>query len=194
MTGGINVDQIVAPSPNITGGLWRAPRGTALPTDTTTTLNVAFNSLGYLDDDGVTLNIDRPSTDHYAWGGDLIASLQQHYAPTWTFKLYQLLDPDVLKAVHSDGNVTVVAATSSSGTLTTVNMNATLNVNSAWVVEAFYQSSTIRFTMPNARVVQIGTQQFTHKNLAVIPVTLKPFPDANGNFCYQITDDGILSA
>lgn len=194
MTSGINVDQIVAPSPTIQGGVWRAPLGTELPTDTTTTLDVAFTSLGYVDDDGVTLNVDRPSTDHYAWGGDLIASLQQHYAPTWTFKLYQVLDPDVLKAVHSDSNVTVTAATSSSGTLTTVNMNALLNVNSAWTIECFYQSNTIRFAMPKARVVSVGTQQFTHKNLAVLPVTLKPFPDANGNFCYQITDDGILSA
>ena len=194
MTSGINVDQIVAPSPTISGGVWRAPLGTTLPTDTTTSLNEAFTSLGYVDDDGVTLNVDRPTADHYAWGGDLIASLQQHYAPTWTFKLYQVLDPDVLKAVHSDSNVTVTAATQSAGTLTTVNMNALLNVNSAWTIECFYQANTIRFTMPKARVATVGAQQFTHKNLSVLPVTLKPFPDANGNFCYQITDDGILAA
>jgi hypothetical protein len=191
MTGGNNDAQIVAPSPNIGGGVWRAPLGTTLPTDSTTALNMAFISLGYIDDDGVTINIDRPSTDHYAWGGNLIASLQQHYAPTWTFKLYQVLDPDVLKAVHSDANVTVTAPTSSVGTLTTVNMNATLNVNSAWAFDAFYQSNNVRLALPNARVVQIGNYQLTHKNLAVYPITLKPFPDANGNFAYQYTNDGV---
>ena len=194
MTGGNNDAQIIAPSPVVGGGVYRAPVGTTLPTDTTTALNVAFVSLGYVDDDGVTINIDRPSTDHYAWGGDLIASLQQHYAPTWTFKLYQVLDPDVLKAVHSDGNVTVTAATPSTGTLTTVNMNAKLNVNSAWVFDAYYQSNNVRFALPNARVVQVGNYQLTHKNVAVYPVTLKPFPDTNGNFAYQYTDDGVFSA
>jgi hypothetical protein len=61
MTGGNNDAQIIAPSPKIGGGLYRAPLGTTLPTDTTTSLNVAFISLGYVDDDGVTVNIDRPS-------------------------------------------------------------------------------------------------------------------------------------
>lgn len=193
-TGGYNDAQIIAPSPTVGGGLYRAPLGTTLPTDNTTTLNASFVSLGYLDDEGVTVNIDRPSTDTYAWGGNLIASLQQHYVPTLTFKLFQVLDPDVLKAIHSDGNVTVTAATSTSGTLTTVNFNATLNKNSAWAIEAFYQSNSVRIVLPNARVVQVGNYQLTHKTVAVYPVTLKPFPDNNGNFAYQYTDDGVFSA
>lgn len=194
MTGGIDVAQIAAPSPNIQGGFWRAPLGTALPTDTTTELDPANISLGYIDDDGVTLNIDRPNTKQFAWGGQLVASLQQHYATTFTFKLYQVLDPDVLKAVHSDGNVTVTPATSTTGTITKVTMNATLNVNSTWTIEAFYQQATIRLALPNARVTQVGHYQLTHKTLAVYPVTLEAFPDNNGNFVYQISDDGILAA
>lgn len=193
MTGN-NDAEIIAPAPPIGGGLSRAPRGTTLPTDATTALDAAFIKLGYVDDDGVTVNIDRPSTDHFAWGGDLIASLQQHYSVTLTFKLYQVLNPDVLKAIHSDGNVTVTAATTSSGTLTTVNFNATLNVNSCWNVDAFYQSNSVRVSLPNARVVQVGNYQLTHKNVAMYPVTLKAFPDANGQFAYQFTDDGVLSA
>jgi hypothetical protein len=193
VTSGNNDAQIIAPSPPIGGGLYRAPLGTTLPTDTTTALNNAFVGLGYVDDDGITINIDRPSTDHYAWGGDLIASLQQHYAPTLTFKLYQVLDPDVLKAIHSDGNVTVTAATSTTGTLTTVNFNATLNKNSAWAIDAEYQSNMVRIVLPNARVVQVGNYQLSHKNVAVYPVTLKAFP-VNGQFAFQYTDDGVFTA
>lgn len=193
MTGN-NDAQIIAGSPPVTGGLSRAPLGTALPTDTTTSLNVAFVQLGYVDDDGVTVNIDRPSTDHYAWGGPLVASVQQHYAVTLTFKLYQVIDPDVLKAIHSDGNVTVTAATQSAGTLTTVNFNAQLNVDSSWCVDAEYQSNSVRIVLPRARTVQVGNYQLTHKNVAVYPVTLKAFPDNNGNFAYQYTDDGVFSA
>lgn len=194
MTSGINTAQLAAPSPTVQGGIYRAPLGTTLPTDTTTDLDDAFISLGYVDDDGVTVNIDRPSTDQYAWGGDLVASLQQHYAPTLTFKLYQIIDPDVLKAVHSDSNVTVQAATSSAGTITTVQMNAKLNINSTWIVDATYQSAAIRLAIPVARVTQVGNFVLTHKSLAVYPVTVKALADANRNHVYMITDDGITTA
>jgi hypothetical protein len=191
MVGGPTVSQIAAPSPPITGGLYRAPLGTALPTDTTTALNVAFTSLGYVDDDGVTLKIDRPNTRQYAWGGKLVAALQEHYGASFTFKLYQILDPDVLMAVHSDTNVTVTPPTSTVGTLTTTALNDKLNVNSAWVVAGFYQLTGIRWAIPKARITQVGDIKITHKSLATMDCTLETFPDDSGNFIYQITDDGV---
>jgi hypothetical protein len=187
--------QVAAPSPPIvSGGVFRAPLGTALPTDSTTSLDAGFVSLGYVDDDGVTRKEDRPNNKQYSWGGSLVASLQEHYAVTFTFKLFQVLDPDVLKAVHSDSNVTVTAATSTVGTLTAVAMNPKLNINSAWVIEGFYQSTTMRLAVPIARITQVGDMKITHKSLATYDVTLESFPDTNGNFVYQYWDDGILSA
>lgn len=193
MTGGINVAQIAAPSANVAGGMWRAPLGTALPTDTTTGLNEAFVSLGYIDEDGMNRIEDRPNTPQFAWGGAKVASLQQHYNLTFKFKLMQPLDVDVLKAVHSDGNVSVVAATESAGTITTVAFNPILNINAAWCVESFYQLSTLRFTVPIARVTQVEPIQWTHKTLAMYNVTLEAFPDSSGNFGYQISDDGVIA-
>lgn len=191
MTGGPTVSQIMAPAPPVTGGIWRAPLGTALPTDTTTALNGSFVSLGYVDDDGVTLKIDRPTTKKYAWGGALVAALQEHYAVSFSFKLYQILDPDVLMAVHSDSNVTVTAATSTVGTLITTKLNPTLSVYSAWVIEGFYQLTGLRFSLPNARVTQVADLKITHKDLSVWDVTVDCLPDATGNLAYQITDDGV---
>lgn len=194
MTSGNNVLQGAAPSPNIGGGIWRGPLGTALPTDTTTALNAALISLGYVDEEGVTRKEDRPNTKKYTWGGALFASLQDHYSVTLTFKLLQVLDPDVLKAVHSDGNVTVTAATSTVGALTAVKLNAILNINSAWVVEGFFQAATMRLVIPIARVTQVADLKWTHKDLAAYDVTLECFPDANGDFGQQYWDDGVVSA
>ena len=188
---GINVAEIVAPSPNVAGGIWRAPLGTALPTDTTTALNAAFVSLGYVDDDGVTRTEDRPNNPAFAWGGAKVASLQQHYNLTFKFKLMQVMDADVLKSVHSDSNVTVTAATPTTGTITTVNLNPLLNVNSEFVIESFYQLTTQRVAIPLARITQVADTQWTHKALAVYNVTLECFPDSSGNFAYLITDDGV---
>jgi len=194
MTSGINVGQIAAPSPVVgTGGLWRATLGTTLPTDTTTSLANTYKSLGYIGEDGVTIAIDRPSTPQYSWGGWKVASLQQHYNPSLSFKLLQVLDPDVLKAVHSDTNVTVTAATQSAGTITQVAWNPKLNVNSVWVVGGFYQTATFRLAIPDARITTVRDQRLSHQTLAVWDCTLELFPDSSGNFAYQIWDDGVVA-
>jgi hypothetical protein len=191
MTGGNNVAQTLAVAPNIAGGIWRAPLGTTLPTDTTTALTSPLVSLGYVGDQGVTRNELRPNTKKFAWGGSLVASLQQSYSVQFKFQLLQPLDADVLKAVHSDGNVSVTAATTTVGTLTTSNLNATLNLNAVWVFEGFYQLATVRQALPIARVTEIGAYKWTHMDLAVYDVTMEAFPDTSGNFVYEITDDGI---
>ena len=193
MTSGINVGQVVAPSPNIAGGVWRAPLGSTLPTDTTTALTTPNVSLGYIGDAGLNRQESRPQTKQYAWGGWLLASLQNSYSLTFKFTLVQVLDPDVLKAVHSDGNVTVTAATQSSGTVTKVAFNPTLNLNAVWNFEGFYQQTTMRVSVPIARVTEPGDLLWSNKQLAGYGVTLEAFPDSQGNFGYQITDDGVLA-
>lgn len=193
MTGGIDVSQVVAPSPNIAGGAWRAALGTTLPIDTTTALANTFTSLGYVGDDGVTRSEARPQSKQFAWGGWLVASLQQSYSLTFKFKLLQVMDPDVLKAVHSDGNVAVAAPTTSAGTTTTVQFNPTLNMNGVWVFEGFYQKTTQRIAIPIARVTEPGDYLWSNKQIAAYGVTLEAFPDTSGNFAYQVTDDGVVA-
>lgn len=191
---GIDVAQTLAASPNITGGAWRAPLGTTLPTDTTTALAAPLVSLGYVGDQGVSRQENRPNTKKFAWGGALVASLQQSYSATFKFQLMQPLDPDVLMAVHSDGNVTVTAATQTVGNITTTALNPTLNKNGVWVFEGFYQNVTVRQALPIARVTEVGAYKWTHLDLAVYDCTLEAFPDTSGNFVYEITDDGVVAA
>lgn len=190
---GNTVAQTLAASPNITGGAWRGPLGSTLPTDTTTALTTPLIPLGYVGDQGVTRTENRPQTKKFAWGGSLVASLQQSYSVTYTFQLLQPLDPDVLMAVHSDGNVTVTPATSTVGTITTTTLNPTLNKNAVWVFEGFYQLATVRQALPIARVTEVRAYKWTHLDLAVYDVTMEAFPDPAGNFVYQITDDGVTT-
>jgi hypothetical protein len=187
------VAEVTAPSPTVMGGVFRAPAGTALPTDSSTALATAYVSLGYTDDDGVTRKEDRPNTKQYAWGGQLVASLQEHYAATFTFKLLQVINPEVLKATHNDNNVTVTAATSTTGTITQTKLNPLINLNSVYVIEGFYQAATFRMVLPIARITMLGDYKITHKTLSTYDATLEAFPDNNGNFVIQYWDDGIFS-
>lgn len=50
-----------------TGELFIAPVGTAAPTNTSTSLNVAFKGLGYTQEDGVTIGRSTDRTEITAW-------------------------------------------------------------------------------------------------------------------------------
>jgi hypothetical protein len=119
-----DVDEIVAPSPRVSGGVRVAPPGTTLPVDATTALDAAFISLGRVSDDGVDKTEDRPKTDKYDWGGSLIASLQDHFSLTLKFKLLQLVNADVQAVVHGASNVTVTPGTATKGTQIAAAINA----------------------------------------------------------------------
>lgn len=56
----------------VTGYLFVAPNGTALPTDATTDLPEAFKNLGYIDEDGVTETVDTSSEDIKDINGDIL--------------------------------------------------------------------------------------------------------------------------
>lgn len=47
------VENVTTAKPKIDGAIYSAPKGTPLPTDAKTALNVAFKPLGYISDDGL---------------------------------------------------------------------------------------------------------------------------------------------
>lgn len=53
------VSNVTAAKPRTGGAIYRAPLGTAIPTDATTALAEAFKALGYLSEDGL-VNTNSP--------------------------------------------------------------------------------------------------------------------------------------
>jgi hypothetical protein len=175
-----NATLVAAGKPKITGGVWRAPAGTTLPTDASTALGTGFVCLGYVSEDGVTLGVTRESDDIKAWGGDTVMTTQTEFSETFKFTLIETLNIDVKKAVFGDANVT---GTLASGMTTTV--NSTELPEAVWVFEMVQNGAACRIVVPNGKLSEMGDVTFNDSDPIGYEITITALPDTNGNVSYE---------
>ena len=172
---------VSAGKPATGGAIYRAPLGTSLPTDATTDLGAGFIGLGYCSDDGLT-NSNSPETeDVKAWGGDPVLNILSSKPDTFTIKLIEVLNVDVLKAVYGDDNVT--------GTLETgieVKANSDEPQEAVWVVDMVLRGGAVkRIVLPDAKVTEIGDIVYKDDEATGYELTLKAMPDTDGQTHYE---------
>ncbi len=176
-----DVKNVTVGKPKKGGAIFRAPLGTALPTDATTALDVAFKSLGYSGEDGL-VNSNSPETDTIkAWGGDIVYSYQSAKPDTFQFTLLEAMNVDVLKAVYGEDNV--------SGTLSTgitIKANSSEQENCAWVIEMILKGGALkRVVIPCASVTAVGDITYVDEEAVGYDTTITAVPDSEGNTHYE---------
>ena len=167
--------------PKTGGAIFYAPTGSTLPTDAVTALDAAFVSLGYISEDGLS-NENGPESDEInAWGGDVVYSYQTSRSDTFSFKMIEALNPDVLKVVYGDANVTGDLATGLA-----VKANSDDLDEHAWVVEMVLRGGVVkRVVIPNGKVTEIDEITYADNEAVGYEVTISATPDASGNTHYE---------
>lgn len=172
--------------PKVAGSVYKAPAGTTLPTDATSTLASAFVSMGYISEDGVRNTISSESANIKDWGGTTVYTLETSREDTFTMTFIESLNPDVLKAVHGDSNVTGSAL--NSGVSVTVDSDELAAC--VWVVDMIMRGNTVkRIVIPNGKITDVGEVTYKKDEAIGYEVTITAAADSSGNLHYEYIKD-----
>jgi hypothetical protein len=195
-----NVANVVLPSPKdlpTIGGLYSAVLGsvTPMPPTSITTLDTDLKHLGFVAEDGLEENEDRPTTKIFAWGADIVANPQESYSLSATFTLYEFLNPEVAKVAYGEDNVTVTPADVSHGTRLSILQTSDAFDMRVWAWDTFSPGGKrIQKFFPLGQLTNKESQTWNHKSVLAHKLQVEFFPDSNGRYSYTLTDDGVVDA
>lgn len=168
-------------APKTGGAVFRAPKGTALPTDATSTLESAFVDLGFISEDGVENENSRSSEEIKDWSGAIVLTPQTEKKDTFTLTFLESKNVDVLKVIYGADNVTGTLATG-----ITVKSNAKELESHAWVIDMVTTDGDLkRVTIPDGKISELGTVSYKNDEAVGFETTITAMPDASGNTHYE---------
>lgn len=115
-------------APGITGGVFIGKPGIALPPADdifipATEHSPDLKNVGFVSEDGVTGTEDRSINEIAAWGGDIVAFLQESFSVSWQMVLLQIMNREIAKLAYGDDNVAYTQATQAHGNWLAIKVN-----------------------------------------------------------------------
>lgn len=171
-----NKNKVTVGKPSITGAVYRAPVGTTLPTDAETALDAAFESVGYISEDGVSWSYG-VAQEYRAWGGDIV---YQEGEDTAQFTMIESLNEQAAKAYYGDAAIT---STTGGYSISVGDPDLT---SKAWVFEMILRGGGLRrIVIPSAAVTEHSDVDYADDNLVAYGVTLTAERDETGKFHHE---------
>lgn len=185
------VSNVVAPKPNIGGGVYVAPLATALPVDSTTALAAAFISAGYIDSKGVVEQNGGNTTKIHAWGGDLVKVVRSQFDVSYQFNMMEILGATANQIAYGAGNVIATPATATVGNLLATKVTNLVLPKQEFVFDMIDGIASVRLVIPNGQVTALGNITYADNGAAQLDVTVSAYPDASGVNAYKYSNDGV---
>lgn len=171
-----NSSNVTTGRPNIAGSVYVAPKGTALPTDATTTLADAYKCLGYVSEDGLENSNDLTFSDIKEWGGTIVYRSLTEMVDNFALSLIESENVEVLKAVYGSANVT-----EEDGAIT-VNVKSDDPEEKVWVFElALRGNKKKRIVVQSGAITAREAIAYNAEDAVAYGITVSAYPDANGN-------------
>lgn len=184
-----NTDAIVIAQP---GQIYRAPTGSTLPADSSAALDVAFNTLGHIGEDGTSLSVDISSETVKGWSSrSSLRSFETERETTFEFVLLEW-SKEALEFAFG-ATVTEPDTTGNPGEYQ-LDWPEAGNIEHALVVEYEDGARNFRFVLPRAKVESIDSISLSGQDAAGIGLTVRAlFDDTLGTAVRYLALDPALA-
>lgn len=188
-----SVRNVAAAKPQVGGGIWYAPIGTALPVDCTTALIAAYKPLGYIGEEGLVPSPETSIEKQRAWGGDVVAALLANDAKSFAYTLLEVFQQDVNNFVYGTANVTLTPPAAGQGTKLTILEKGVKPAQCVKVFDMFHNAKRMRFVLPVCDPVVTGELPYVDSAISGYEITSEALKDSSGNRIYRYlqNDDGL---
>lgn len=169
-----------------TGGLWKAPPGTTLPTDADpfAALDAAFTNLGYISDDGVNEAFDDSVDDVVSWqGATTIRSATTQSTTSLNLMLIETKGT-VLEAFHRGSTIVNVA----SG-IWKMEVKPIVVDKAIFILDALDGLKYERTIIGNGEIVERGEVENMTGGAKGYPIVIRAYPDGSGNTMVKYSND-----
>lgn len=175
-----SVSKVSTGKPKVAGAVYRAPKGTTLPSDATTALAAAFEDMGYISEDGIT-NSNTPDTEKIkAWGGQVVLVVTNEKSDNFKLKFLESLNPKVLQTVYGSANVTEGTNTIS------VTANGTEPTEYVYAIDMVMKGGALkRIVIPCGSLSEVGDIVYKDNEPVGYELTIECLPDSSGNNHYE---------
>ena len=193
----LNAKHVYAPTPDqsTTGAVFVAAVGTTAPTDATTTLGGSWTDGGYVDENGISITVNRSTTPIRDWSKSAVRNILSEFGGSIAVNFLQV-DEFSANRVFGASNVSVTAATTTAGELIKVSIGSELPPVEAWCFNMKDGDARIRVYIPNGQITDVSEMAYKPDQGHVIGGTLQCYDDGTGHSIYVFYDDGqvVVSA
>lgn len=159
----------------VSGGVLAAPLGTDRPESYDDAYDVAYASLGYVGEDGVTESSERSTEEIRAWGGDKIRTVQTEFGTTLSFTLIESTNAETLKFIFGEDNVTEGAGE------VVVKRNSKVLPHMQLIIDMLDGENSRHLDVGRAQVTEVGEITYVDGEAIAYEVTVSCDPDTDNN-------------